>query len=75
MTKANGLRDGVFHILVVLSTDQWTGVDPLQSPSLTAARSKFDFVLAVGLGPSAIENNFNGLKSLTGNFAYVLSLP
>lgn len=68
---SSGFRVGYKHVLVVLSADAWTGTTVLGSTVLTQVQSRYNMVLAVGLGQKSVQNQASALLQLTGVPAYV----
>ncbi|TKR78091.1 hypothetical protein L596_018953 [Steinernema carpocapsae] len=63
---ANGWRAGAKHILVLFSADSFTGTLPESNGLLAKVRSKYDMLLAVGIGSSAIKNTYLELEQFAG---------
>ncbi|KAK0420708.1 hypothetical protein QR680_014838 [Steinernema hermaphroditum] len=69
VNEANGLRPAAKHVLVVIGADAFSGTLPESDGLLAKVRSKYDALLAIGVGPSAIQDAYLDLQQFAGNVA------
>ncbi|WKX99418.1 hypothetical protein Q1695_014365 [Nippostrongylus brasiliensis] len=71
VTAASGYRNGYKHVMVLISADAWTGTNVLGSSILRQIQSKYDMILAIGLGSKSVQNQATALQQFTGVPEYV----
>uniref|UniRef100_A0A1I7XVY3 VWFA domain-containing protein n=1 Tax=Steinernema glaseri TaxID=37863 RepID=A0A1I7XVY3_9BILA len=67
VTGPNGLRPGAKHVLVAIGADSFSGTLPESDGLLSKVRAKYDALLALGVGPSAVKNAVLDLEQFAGN--------
>ncbi|CEF64985.1 von Willebrand factor, type A domain-containing protein [Strongyloides ratti] len=75
VTTGNGLRQKAKKILIIFSGNSFTGVMPSTNNILGKLQSKYDHIIAIGVGYDGVKNNYDELHNIAGDSSQLFFTP